>query len=87
MLSVAVVILLSSLRMMSQAAQPSQCATQSSEIVALIRSGEIRLDAAHPAAEWQNAQPVVFCSDWQGNNPDEQRETRSVFCGPRKLFI
>ena len=66
MVGFAVVILLSSLRMMNQGVQPSRCAAQSSEIVAPYVEGEIRLDAAHPAAEWQKAQPVVFCSDWQG---------------------
>lgn len=36
---------------------------------------EIRLDAAHPAAEWQSAAPVTFCADWQGKNADSERET------------
>ena len=62
--------------MMSQATQASKRATQSSEIVACYIGDEIRLDAACPAAEWQKARPIVFCSDWQGKNPDEQRETR-----------
>ena len=39
-------------------------------------SGEIRLDAAHPADEWQNATAIAFCSDWQGKNPDPGRETK-----------
>ncbi len=34
MLSVAILILLSSLRMMSQATKPSQCGTESAEIIA-----------------------------------------------------
>ena len=38
-------------------------------------TGEISLDAGHPAMEWQQARPIAFCSDWQGNNPDEGRET------------
>ena len=76
MVSATVVILLSSLRMMNQGVQPSRCAAQSAEIVAPYVEGEIRLDAAHPAAEWQKAHPAVFCSDWQGKNPDEQRETQ-----------
>lgn len=88
MVSVAAVILLSSLRMMSQGLQPSLCAAQSSEIVASYVAGEIRLDAAHPALEWQKAHPVVFCSDWQGKNPDEQRETQvRVLWSQQTLYL
>ena len=73
MLSIAVVILLSSVRMMSQA---TRCAPESSEIVAAYVGREIGLDAEHPAAEWRKARPIVFCSDWQGKNPDKHRETQ-----------
>lgn len=76
MVGLAVVILLSSLRVMSQGMPASRCAAQSSEVVASYVAGEIGLDAAHPAAEWQKARPIVFCSDWQGKNPDERRETQ-----------
>jgi len=69
------VILLFSVAMMSQTAPLSKCATTPSEIVASYVAGEINLDAGRPAPEWQKAQPVVFCSDWQGKNPDQQRET------------
>jgi alpha-galactosidase len=63
--------------MMSQSRQSSQCSTPASEIVATHVAHEIKLDAGHPAAEWQNARPVAFCSDWQGKNPDPERETRA----------
>jgi alpha-galactosidase len=36
----------------------------------------VRLDAAHPAEVWQSASPVIFFSDWQGNNADPRRETQ-----------
>lgn len=39
------------------------------EIVAKRVNREIELDAAHPAAEWNNALPISFCADWQGLNP------------------
>ena len=88
MVGFAVAILLSSLPMMSQGVQTSPCAAQSSEIVASHVAGEIKLDAAHPAAEWQKAQPVVFCSDWQGKNPDEQRETQvRVLWSSQTLYL
>jgi alpha-galactosidase len=88
MVGIAVAILLSSLRMMNQGVQPSRCAAESSEIVAPYVEGEIRLDAAHPAAEWQKAQPVVFCSDWQGKNPDQQLETQvRVLWSSQTLYL
>jgi len=88
MVSVAVVILLSSLRMMSQATPMAHCATPSSEIVAAHVAGEIRLDAAHPAADWQKAHPIVFCADWRGNNPDGQRETQvRVLWSTQTLYL
>jgi alpha-galactosidase len=88
MLSVAILILLSSLRMMSQATKPSQCGTESAEIVAARVESEIKLDAGHPAAEWQKAHPIIFCSDWQGKNPDEQRETQvRVLWSSQTLYL
>jgi alpha-galactosidase len=81
MLSLTAVILLSSLRvmnqsMMSQAGPASGCAPPPSELVASYIPGEIKLDASRPAVEWQEARPVVFCSDWQGKKPDPQRQTQ-----------
>ncbi len=88
MVGFAVVILLSSLRMMSQDTPSSRCASQSSEIVAAYVASEIRVDAANPAAEWEKARPAVFCSDWQGKNPDEQRETQvRVLWSSQTLYL
>ena len=44
--------------------------------VALFVDREIKLEAAHPAPEWQKARPIQFASDWQGRNPDPWRETQ-----------
>ncbi len=83
-----IAILLSSMAMMSQTAPLPRCATTTSEIVASFVAGDISLDAEHPAAEWQRAQPIVFCSDWQGNNPEEQRETAvRVLWSPQTLYL
>jgi len=68
------VVLLSSVAMMSQTT-PSKCAAAPSEIVASHLSGEITLDARQPAPEWQKAAAIVFCWNWKGQNPDQQRET------------
>jgi alpha-galactosidase len=62
--------------MMSQNNMPSPCANPTAEAVATYVSREVTLDAAHPAAEWQAAQPLAFCSDWQGKEPDPGRETQ-----------
>jgi alpha-galactosidase len=34
------------------------------------------LNAAQPSPAWRSANPVTFCSDWQGKNPTPDRETR-----------
>jgi alpha-galactosidase len=85
--------------MMSQTMPPSQCAANSSEIVAFHVAAEIHLNARQPAPEWLKAQPIVFCSDWQGKNPDPQLETevRALWssqtlylrfeCRYRELFV
>lgn len=49
--------------------------TPFSEIVSTHVDHELKLDAAHCAAEWQSARPISFCSDWQGNGPDPERKT------------
>jgi alpha-galactosidase len=60
----------------------------SSEVVAVYVDHEIKLDAAHPAHEWQNARPISFSSDWQGNNPDPGRETKvRVLWFERTLYL
>ena len=51
-------------------------ATSSSEIVASYIDHQIHVEASHPAAEWQQADPVVFSSDWRGMNPDPSRQTK-----------
>jgi hypothetical protein len=88
MLSVAVSILLSSLGMVSRDMPLAHCAREPSEIVAAYVPGEITLDAAHPAAEWNKARPIVFCSGWQGKNPDEQCETEArVLWSAQTLYL
>src|SRR2546422_5043839 len=73
---------------MNQTDQTSRCSASFSEIVASFVGHEIKLDAAHPATEWQEASPVVFCSDWEGKKPDPGRETRvRVLWSPRTLYL
>ena len=81
-------IFLCSSNMMSQATQPAHCASRSSEVVAAYVAHEISLEAAQPASAWQNASPVNFCADWQGNNPDELRETEvRVLWSKQTLYL
>jgi alpha-galactosidase len=38
--------------------------------------------------EWQRADPIVFCADWQGKNADAQRETQvRLLWTPATLFL
>jgi alpha-galactosidase len=60
----------------------------SSEIVATYVDREIPLDAANPAPEWQSAAPISFSADWQGKNPDPQRETKvRVLWSQQSLYL
>lgn len=51
-------------------------------------SGKIRLDSANPAEEWQAAEPIRFCADWQGKNADSRLETEvRVLWSPEALYL
>src|SRR5207245_5432763 len=69
-------VLVGALLMLSETGQAISWSAPDAEIVAPYAPHAIKLDAAHPAAEWQTARPVSFCSDWQGENPDPERETQ-----------
>jgi alpha-galactosidase len=58
------------------------------EIVAMPVNREIELNAAHPDPEWQTAAPVIFHTDWQGQNPDPALETQvRVLWSPDILYL
>ena len=62
--------------------------SQSEEIVATYLVSEIELNASQTAEDWEIARPVVFCSDWQGKNPDPGRETTvRVLWTRRTLYL
>ena len=75
------------------------CSSGTETITATRIEREIVLDARHRAAEWESAHPLAFCADWQGKNPDPERETsvRSLWtektlylrfeCRYRELFV
>ena len=69
------------------------------EIIAVKINEEIQLDSRNPAAAWQRSEPILFCSDWQGKNPDPSlnTEVRALWsasnlylrfvCRYRELFV
>ena len=73
--------------LMSETKVPA-CATGPAEIVATFVANEIELNASYASAEWKDARAVVFCSDWQGKNPDPGRETMvRVLWSRRTLYL
>jgi len=74
--------------MMSQTSTPASCDDLSREVVATRAPHELLLNAAYPAAAWDIATAVTFCSDWRGNNPDPDRQTRvRVLWSPSTLYL
>jgi alpha-galactosidase len=77
-----------SISMMSQPTKMHPCTETSNEIVAIGVNHDIVLNAAAPAGEWQQAKPVTFCQDWQGINPDPERQTEvRVLWSAQTLFL
>lgn len=45
-------------------------------------------DGYPPSAAWDSAEPIAFHSDWQGKNPDPERETQvRLLWTPETLFL
>jgi alpha-galactosidase len=61
---------------MSQTDALSNSRPSSSDATAVQIPGEIQLNAASPAPEWEKANPITFCADWKGVNPEPERQTR-----------
>jgi len=65
-----------------------QCGPTTGEVVAAYIPHDLKLDAGHPAAEWQRASAVSFCSDWRGKNPDPGRQTKvRVLWSDQMLYL
>lgn len=68
--------------------EKSRTCSSGDTITAVRIAQEISLDAQHPAAEWQAAEAVSFCQDWQGKNPDPERQTSvRVLWTPQTLYL
>src|SRR5262249_13703600 len=69
------------------------------EVIATRVSSDIRLDSRNPPAEWGNAAPIRFCTDWRGKNSEPALETEvrvlwsnsnfyvRFVCHYRELFV
>lgn len=64
------------------------CSSEDETITAARIAHEISLNARHPAPEWQAAEAVSFCQDWQGSHPDPERQTQvRVLWTPKTLYL
>ena len=64
------------------------CSTGADTVTAARIAHEVSLDAQRPAPEWQTAEPVSFCQDWQGKNADTERQTQvRVLWTPKTLYL
>ena len=60
----------------------------SAEILAVEAAHPVRLDAEHPAPDWEAAAPAAFSADWQGKNADPRRQTEvRVLWSPDTLYL
>lgn len=58
------------------------------EIIAVHTAQEIKLDAAHLAKKWHQADAIAFSADWQGDNADPGRETHvQALWSAEKLYL
>jgi len=68
--------------------KPTTCPPPAETITAMHIAHEIALDARLPAPEWQKAESVSFCADWQGKNPDPERQTQvRLLWTPQTLYL
>jgi alpha-galactosidase len=68
--------------------KPAVCSSGADTVTVSRVAHQISLDARHPAAEWQAADAISFCADWQGKNADPARETQArVLWTPEVLYL
>jgi alpha-galactosidase len=60
---------------MSMAWEETSVSATNETIVATRIPHQISLNAVRPAPEWEQATPITFCADWQGQRRDAARET------------
>ncbi len=58
------------------------------QITATFVTSAILLDAAHSSPQWDQAEPIRFSADWQGQNADPEMETEvRVLWSPEILHL
>lgn len=84
-LTIAVVCCLAQILM---AQEKTPCSPATGTVSAVRIAHEIPLDARHPVSEWAQADPVTFCADWRGRNPDPMRQTEvRLLWTPATLYL
>jgi alpha-galactosidase len=64
-----------------------ECAKQSMIVATKLKSS-VDASGLPQAQAWESAHPVRFCADWQGHNPDPQRQTEvRVLWSPDALYL
>lgn len=64
------------------------CGGSRKQVVAAALTTPLDTEGLPHAAAWDAAEPVVFCSDWQGRNTDPQRQTEvRLLWSPGFLFL
>jgi Carbohydrate family 9 binding domain-like len=73
----------------SLSAQPgAECMSVLDTAVAVKLQGSLGKDGLPSTDAWSFARPVLFCSDWQGNNSDRERQTEvRMIWSPANLFV
>jgi alpha-galactosidase len=66
----------------------SGCAEDDAQAVAMRLKRPLDQQGFPQIADWERARPLSFCSDWQGNNADPQRETQvRLLWSPQFLYL
>ena len=71
----------------SQMQPDAECARGSSRVMAARLLMPTNQQGLPQSAAWESAQPVVFCSDWQGQPADPQRETEVRLLWSREFLF
>jgi alpha-galactosidase len=73
---------------MSMTWEETSVSAANETIVATHAPHPISLNASQPAPEWDEATPVTFCADWQGQHPDSACETEvRVLWTAKSLYL
>jgi alpha-galactosidase len=73
---------------MSMTWEETSVSATSETVVATRIPQQISLNAAQPVPEWEQAAPISFCADWQGQRRETARETEvRILWTPKSLYL